>query len=68
MNKTDLLLYTLLLPDERELFGTFPHDGSILTELETTQWQLLRDISQLRRSVELKRFELIELNTAARSA
>jgi hypothetical protein len=64
----ELLLYYMLLPDEKALFDSWDHDVDAppKTELQTAQWRLLRDISQLRLIVENKRRELIELARVAR--
>jgi hypothetical protein len=64
MDPKELLLYRLLLPDEKELFDSWDHDVNAppLSDLQTAQWKLLRDITQLRHTVECKRRELIDLN------
>ena len=62
VNRTDLLLTYLLTPDEHILFekitGKYPKS---MDDHETEIWKMLRDLSQMRRALQLKEHELIEL-------
>jgi hypothetical protein len=57
---SEMLLVYNLLADELQLFNSWDHDVDAppMTELQTKQWTLLRDISQLRELVRKKRYEL----------